>query len=276
MLQQSLQSVGPTPQLPHNISQKQSELQEITNLIASLRSQLLAAERRRSNIQNELESYAARHTGIQNLPHELLCVIFSLLDGDQRTRNCILSFVCKTWHVVVEGTPQLWTQIVVKWEGDLNGVVSSWRYLKKCHDRSQKSLFDLVVDFGKLPTYDAHLCSAGESAKVDLHSYYFKPHYYYSGGLQMLEGHRSQYNALVDNTMRLLYDKGKYTCSRLRSLCLVTPSHFSEQQTKDILNTISGCEENLTDLHYDGTRQHYDEGSKPLGLAGPMRSLKVG
>jgi hypothetical protein len=79
----SVLSIGGTdPHPPHHISQKQSELQEVTSLIASLRSQLLAAEQRRSIIQNELASYAACHAAIRNIPHELLCVIFSFVGGD--------------------------------------------------------------------------------------------------------------------------------------------------------------------------------------------------
>ncbi|KIM28257.1 hypothetical protein M408DRAFT_23960 [Serendipita vermifera MAFF 305830] len=94
---------------------------------------------------------------INQLPHEVLSLIFLVCDDPQMERNLNLSLVCKTWQRIVVSEPVLWSNITIQRDRDITKLHFLWHQIEMSLVRSKQAPLNILVDLRDTPGYHEYM-----------------------------------------------------------------------------------------------------------------------
>lgn len=258
---------------------KLQQLQVVEESLINLRLQLRATETLRSGILKDIAFHKWSRTKFSRVPREILIMVFLFIPEDQRMRNHRLMLVCKLWRSLVEGTPQLWSRILVKWNGNLDSLGKSWEYIKICHAKSIGISLDTTVDFSQLQAYNKYITALEKrhfsSFNTDPYSLVDREEVYDRGARPKDHTRYLRYESLLENTIHIVHGKNTKYSPMWNSFRVVLPHHWEARDLTLFLN-IPRMSESLTKLELifflDGF--HYDYRGEPVMLPS-FRALQI-
>ena len=125
-----------------------------------------------SDIHQLVQSVSQGPSGtLSVLPTELLVEILRLILQDNPVEIHRLPLVCRAWSLVIQETPQLWTNIRITVPLESNLIKKCAAYCSMVVKRSARYPLDISIDYSKLERAVKSLENSIEAKEEDL----FKP-----------------------------------------------------------------------------------------------------
>lgn len=103
------------------------------------------------------DSTQTSHFHINQLPQEVLSLIFLACDDPRMERNLNLALVCKIWQCIVISEPILWSNIIIPRNRDITRIRYFWRQIETSLFRSKQVSLDILIDLRDIPSYHEYL-----------------------------------------------------------------------------------------------------------------------
>lgn len=165
------------PNLPLEVQGKVERLAECRKQIANLESQLMQIKNERDQLEEELFGYrvdakkegpevvrgqimvATTSMNVQNLPNEMLILIFEYFLAINHRLIRRLLLVCKHWNHIVMQSPRLWGRVQLlpldyEYRYPFESLLP---YVEACLQRSQSVLLDIELDYVLLLTREEYI-----------------------------------------------------------------------------------------------------------------------